>query len=186
MIKEKIELLDGTKIEGDKFQANDLKKLQDIYFKWEELNKLVNELGGRKLNIPDVLSEGIFCLAYDALRTNGTAYSYDAVSRKTKEGLQLKSACIENDLTSFGPKSTWDKLYFADFSFSKIKGMIEFYEIPDEYIYSAVVNTKKNETFKDQQEQGRRPRLSIKKIIRDNNIKPSKIVNIETGEGLKK
>ena len=183
MEKEQIELSDGTKIKGDKFQKSDLKKLQNIYFKWEEINKLVNELGGRKLNIPDVLREGIFCLAYDALRTNGTAYSYDAVSRKTKKGLQLKSACIKNDLSSFGPKSTWDELYFADFSFSKVKGLIEFYEIPNKFIHSAVLNKKKHETFKDQQKQGRRPRLSIRKIINDNKIKPSKIVNIETGEG---
>ena len=126
-------------------------------------------------------------MAFGAVRTNGSAYSYDAVSKKTKNGIQVKSACIDNDLTSFGPKSKWDELYFADFSFEGIKnGLVVFYKIPDKYIYNAILNKKKGETFVDQQKQGRRPRLSIKQIIKDKKIKPTKKVNIKTGKGIVK
>lgn len=51
---------------------------------------------------------------FNAVRTNGTAHSYDAVDKNTGEGIQIKSASIKTDCTSFGPTSTWDKLIFAD------------------------------------------------------------------------
>jgi hypothetical protein len=63
-------------------------------------------LGGRKINIPDVISEGIYCYLFNCARTNGSAKSYDAVDLKTKEGIQIKSASIHDDCTSFGPTST--------------------------------------------------------------------------------
>jgi hypothetical protein len=78
-----------------------------------------------------------------------------------------------SDLTSFGPTSRWDKLYFLDFyNNGNLDGSFDCYEIDTALIYNTVVNQGKNETFVDQQRQGRRPRLSLKKIIRENNITP--------------
>ncbi len=91
---------------------------------------------------------------------------------KTNKAQQIKACSIDNDLTSFGPKSKWDDLYFVDFyNDGKVDGKFDVYLIPNKYIKNQSLN--KNETFTDQQEQKRRPRFGIKKeIITKYKIKP--------------
>lgn len=175
-----ITLNNGTSVKGVEFDKNDYKKMRKIFKQCVKISKLLHSLGGRKLNIPDVISEGIYCFLFNAARTNGDAYSYDAVNLKTKEGIQIKSASIPNDCTSFGPTSTWDKLVFMDFAPNGVvDGNVDFYEIPSEEIYGLILNNSKNETFLDQQKQGRRPRFSIKKlIIAKKKIKPFARINL--------
>lgn len=59
----------------------------------------------------------------------------------------------------------------------KIDGIIDVYRL-DFALDDVVLNAKKNETFKMQQEQGRRPRLSLKKLIKEKNIKPIKRISL--------
>lgn len=186
MKQESIRLKDGTIVTGDAFEEKDFRMIQNIFKEWLAINKELKTLGGRGLNVPDVFSEALFCMAFDAIRTNGTAYSYDCVMRKGHEGVQVKSASITNDCTSFGPTSTWDLLYFADFvPNGSIDGEIWFYKIEDDWVYPLVLNAKKNETFKMQQEQGRRPRFSIQSaIIRPRDLQPVKKINLVTGTGI--
>ena len=183
MKQESIKLKDGTIVTGNAFDEEDFKQIQAIFNDWLKINSKLKKLGGRGLNVPDVFSEALFCLAFDAIRTNGTAYSYDCVMRKTHEGVQVKSASIPNDCTSFGPTSTWDLLYFADFCPNgTIDGEVKFYKIEDDDVYDTVLNAKKGETFRDQQKQGRRPRFSIQStIIRPKKLKPVKTINIKNG-----
>ena len=130
MKKTLVQLKDGTKVYGDEFDAQDFALLKNIFKKWLNINTDLKALGGRNLNVPDVFSEAVFCIAFDAVRTNATAHSYDCVIKSTGEGVQVKSASIPNDCTSFGPTSTWDLLYFADFvPNGKIDGEIWFYKI---------------------------------------------------------
>lgn len=168
-----VKLRDGKTCYGDQFDLKDYRKLQKIFFEWQEINLQLKELGGRNLNVPDVFSEALFCIFFNAVRTNGTAHSYDCVSLDNSAGIQVKSCSIDNDCTSFGPTSTWDELYFVDFAPNGcIDGKVYFYKI-DCNIDSIVLNAKKGETFKDQQMQGRRPRFSIKSsIIKAQNLKP--------------
>lgn len=49
-------------------------------------------------------------------------------------------------------------------------GTFDIYLIPNELIYNNKQN--ENETFVDQQKDGKRPRLHIRELIKDNNIKP--------------
>lgn len=100
--------------------------------------------------------------------------------KATGEGVQVKSASIQNDCTSFGPTSTWDLLYFADFVPNGIiDGEIWFYKIDSDDVYNLVLNNKKCETFADQQKQGRRPRFSIKKsIIKAKGLQPVKKISL--------
>lgn len=172
-----VKLKDGTLVVGDYFEENDYKKIVDIFKKWQEINFKLKSLNGRTINVPDVISEALYCIYFNAVRTNNSkgAHSYDAVDIKSGKGVQVKSSSIQNDLTSFGPKSTWDKLIFIDFApTGKVDGNINIYEIKQD-ITKIVINKGKSETFKDQQLQGRRPRLSIKKeIIEKNNLKPIK------------
>lgn len=174
-----IRMKDGKKVSGDFFDKSDLNFFVDIFKDWISINNSLTSLGGRSMNVPDVFSEAIYCIFFEAIRTNRTGYSYDCVDIKTGEGIQVKSSSIKYDLTSFGPTSTWDKLIFADFSINgNVDGIVRFYHI-DEDVYSLVMNQKKNETFSDQQRQNRRPRFSIKKrIIIPNNKKPILEINL--------
>lgn len=183
MKQENVKLKDGTIVTGDAFDKNDFVILQNIFKEWMQINKELKGLGGRNLNVPDVFSEALFCLAYDAVRTNATAHSYDCVMRKTGEGVQVKSASIPKDCTSFGPRSTWDLLYFADFAPSgKVDGIVNFYKIEDSYVYDLVLNSAKGETFRDQQIQGRRPRFSVQSaIIKPLRLKPERTIDLNTG-----
>lgn len=180
MKKIQVQLKDGSKVYGDEFDAQDFELLKLIFQKWLNINTDLKSLGGRNLNVPDVFSEAIFCIAFDAVRTNATAHSYDCVMKATGEGVQVKSASISNDCTSFGPTSTWDILYFADFvPHGVIDGEVWFYRIESDDVYNLVLNREKGETFSDQQKQGRRPRFSIKKsIIEAKGLQPVKKINL--------
>ena len=173
MEKVRITLRDGLVCEGDKFDQNDYLKLKEIFRDWLQINSKLKPLGGRGLNVPDVFSEALFCIFFNAIRTNGTAYSYDCVSLDNHAGIQVKSASIPNDCTSFGPTSTWDELYYVDFAPNGyVDGKVVFYKIDVDFS-DLVLNAKKGETFRDQQLQGRRPRFSIKsQLIRAYNIAP--------------
>lgn len=180
MKKIELTLRDGSRAIGDVFDEHDFDKLKKIFFKWQDINKDLKSLGGRNLNVPDVFSEAIYCYFFNSARTNGEAHSYDAVSLSNSAGIQIKSASIVNDCTSFGPTSTWDKLIFVDFvPNGAVDGNIWFYEIPSDEVYNLVLNEKEHETFRDQQKQGRRPRFSVRKaIIEKLKLQPIKKVNI--------
>lgn len=170
--------LKGKIIAGDAFDADDERTLKNILKQIKDINSQLKALKGRMINVPDVVSEGLFAYHFNSIRTNDVAgaHSYDCVSLDGK-GIQVKSASIEDDLTSFGPTSTWDELYFMDFSSGND---VKIYNIPSENIYNMVLNKAKNETFRDQQRQGRRPRLSIKSsIIKPLRLEPVKIIPLE-------
>lgn len=183
MKKRELTLKDGTHIIGDEFDKNDYEKLKLIFKKWQDINHDLKELGGRNLNVPDVFSEALFCIFFNAIRTNGTAYSYDCVKLDNHAGIQVKSASIKNDCTSFGPTSTWDELYFVDFAPNgSVDGNVCFYKIDIDFS-SLILNEKKHETFVDQQKQGRRPRFSIKKaIIEPYKLEPCLKINLLVNE----
>jgi len=157
----------------DSKDAKEFKRLFDI---WRKLN-LGLEKYGRKVNIPEVISEGMFCIFAKSVRymkrVKGKGkVSFDTINIKTARREQIKACSVEGDLTSFGPKSEWDDLYFLDFyNGGKIDGRFDVYKIPSKLIYENKVN--KNQTLQDQQKEKRRPRFSIKKdIITKNKIKP--------------
>lgn len=182
MKKIDVTLRDGSVATGDFFDDEDYRKIKKIFIKWVEMNANLTSLGGRSLNVPDVVSEALYCYFFNAVRTNGEkskAGSYDAVDIKDGAGVQVKSTSIVTDLTSFGPHSKWDRLIFMDFCPNgKIDGQIDFYEIEDD-IYGMILNKTKNQSFAEQQAQGRRPRFSIKdEIIRKKGYKPKKTIYI--------
>ena len=180
MKKIQVNLRSGETIYGDQFEKKDIKIIKKIFKAWLKINKKLTLLGGRGLNIPDVLSESLYCYYFNAVRTNNTAHSYDCVNIIDGAGVQIKSASIEDDCTSFGPKSTWDELYFLDFATNgKVDGIIDVYKL-DFPLDDIILNNKKQETFGMQQCQGRRPRLSLKKIIKEKGLVPIKRINLIT------
>jgi len=105
---------------------------------------------------------------------SGANTSYDCYNLKTNKRIQVKACSVLPDLTSFGPRSVWDEIYFCDFYKSgKWNGEFDIYLIDNALIYDHKVNS--NQTMREQQQEGRRPRFSIfKEIITKGNLKPIK------------
>jgi hypothetical protein len=182
MIKKKeiIKLPEGSfNVETMSFDSTDDKYLKELYYEWRELSKKLQSLGGRGVNLPEVLSEAIFCRITGAVRINSriskVKSSFDCYDLISNKRIQVKACSVLPDLTSFGPKSVWDELYFMDFyNEGNWDGSIKVYLIPNEAIYNHKTNV--NQSMKQQQEQGKRPRFSIQKQI----IEATKLTPIYT------
>jgi hypothetical protein len=173
----KIILPEGEfKVNAQHFDSSDEKTIKEIYLDWIKLSQRLKSYGGRGINLPEVLSESIFCIAMNAVRINenigGANTSFDVYHTGKKSRIQVKACSVLPDLTSFGPDSVWDELYFLDFhNEGEFNGKIDIYKIENELIYNHKVNS--SQTMKDQQNQGKRPRFSIyKEIILKKSIKP--------------
>lgn len=174
-------LVKGKITIGMKYDETDFKKMKKVYLNWKKLNEMLIKLGSRAMNIPDLLSEGLFAYLFKVYRTNGSSHSmsYDAYDVENNIGIQIKSCSIDNDCTSFGPMTHWDKIFFMKFYPKSDDGLVEIYDISNYDLNNIIMNAKKNETFKDQQNQGRRPRFSIQKeIIKKYNVKPIKVIRL--------
>ena len=160
------------------FSDNDRETLWRIYRNWRSLCDDLHAINSRAVNLPEGLSEGAFALEMGTPRIqssiSGANTSFDCFDVSNNERLQIKACSVLPDLTSFGPKSVWDKLYFCDFYRQGLwDGTFDIYLIENEKIYNHYVND--NQTFRDQQIQGRRPRFSIySDIIQEHLIRPIK------------
>ena len=180
-----IKLPEGSfQVVADFFEHKDLKSLAKIYKDWRDLSNLLNSFNARSVNLPEGLSEVAFCYFMNCVRLNnpkigkGVNTSFDAYSLNAKKRIQIKSCSVVPDLTSFGPKSQWDELYFQDFY---RKGdwdyTFDIYKIPNNLIYNQKVN--KTQTLSQMQLEGKRPRFSIyKEIILKAGLKPIKTCDL--------
>jgi len=170
----------NQKLKLQVFDIDDIEKLEKILLHWRNINDILKEFPSRLVNTPEVLSEGIFCFAYGIEKFARVikGNSYDVVDLSTGDGIQVKSTTVEKDLTSFGPNTQWDKLYFVDFyGVNSSDDKIKIYLIDSKVVYKVKVN--KEQTFGDQQKEKRRPRFSIKQeIIGKKGILPDKEVSI--------
>lgn len=150
------------------FDQSDAVKLKELFIKWQELKRGLKEYKLREPNLPEGISEVAFCLITGSSRfvsaTGCPNSSFDSFNIQTNRTEQIKACSVQKDLTSFGPRSKWDDLYFLDFyNGGDIDGHFDIYLIPTELIHSHQVN--RTHTFLQQQMEGKRPRLSIKKDI---------------------
>jgi hypothetical protein len=175
-----------VKIKGKKFKAlltikekSDRELLKSLYSDWKKLNDRLKTISTRGINLPETISENAFALFFpDCFRIvsiKGLKCSFDCFNVKTGSRIQVKASSIASDLTSFGPRSEWDELFFLDFS--KGDGSFKAYKIEPDWIYKHQVN--KNQTFEQQQAENRRPRFSIiEEIIKKKGLKPVKICKL--------
>ncbi len=152
--------------------------IKDLFCDWQSLNRKFKSHGNRGINLHEVISENAITLCYPDLRRidklKKERCSFDCLNIKTGSRIQVKATSITKDLTSFGPNSQWDELFFLDFSDGK---NFKVYKIEDDWIYNYYVN--ETQTVKDQQMQGKRPRFSIiDKIIKPKNLIPTHIYNL--------
>lgn len=177
-LNQMLKLPDGVfNAETMSFDSSDDDYIRELYKDWIQLSNKLRSLGGRGVNLPEVLSEAVFCRVTGAVRINsnikGTKSSFDCYDILRNKRIQVKACSVLPDLTSFGPNSVWDELYFMNFyNKGKWDGSIEIYLIPNLLIYSHKVNS--NQTMREQQLQGRRPRFSIfSEIIIANGLTPN-------------
>ena len=90
MKKIQVRLKDGSICNGDQFDFTDYEKLKEIFADWQKINNKLKTLGGRNLNVPDVFSEALFCIFFNAVRTNGEAHSYDCEGTLPPPGIVRK------------------------------------------------------------------------------------------------
>jgi hypothetical protein len=147
-----------------------------IYCAWRYLNEVSKSLGCRGVNIPEGLSETVFCRAMGSARIiekpANFPGSYDAYNIKRKKRQEVKSTSIKNDLTSFSPLTRCDELYFVDFYCDgTFDGSFKIYKLDIPSVMKMKIN--KSQTFEDQQNQGRRPRFSVRnKLIKEQGLQP--------------
>lgn len=160
-----------------KVNKNDYMRILDAYKTWKKFDEMMREYSSRGVNFHEGISETIVCYVNDFYHSVGKG-SEDAVTNN-EELVQVKaSSNFNEDLTSFGPTSKFDFLHFA--RLDKEEDKLYLYDIPIKELYEVPVN--KNETFKDKQLKGQRPRFSIiKKYLSEDKEKPYAIVDLNTG-----
>lgn len=163
---------------ADFFEKNDLSMLNEAYFAWKALNETYTKYHVRRATFPELISEGLTSALFEYARTNNntisgmSSSSCDLIDIKNGVTIQLKACSTDSKHnpgpTSFGPRSEFDKLIFMHIDCDKDTAY--FYELDaDEY---ENWNVNRRETIKDQQAQGRRPRLTILPKIKQYNIQP--------------
>ena len=159
--------------EGDKkaevtiFDLQDSDELRKIYDSWRILCNNLNKLNARSVNLPEGLSEIGFALAKNMWRCTGAIVGanssfdcYDPNGERGNNRIQVKACSVLPDLTSFGPESQWDRIFFVDFyREGKWDRTLDIYEVKTDDIENFPVNI--HQTLLDQKKQGRRPRFSI-------------------------
>ena len=179
----KIKLPEGIfEVQASFFDDSDDKTISDLFVDWLNLSMKLKSYGGRGINMPEVISESIFCRQFpNTIRLTGNTKggkfqnSFDVFDTIMNKRIQVKACSVLPDLTSFGPNSVWDELFFMIFPGYNTphNKEIKIYKIPNELIYNQKVS--KTETMKEQQDASRRPRFSIyTEIILKNNILPVK------------
>lgn len=162
-------------------EESDRNRLRELYSSWRNLTSGMKDFKSRGINLPEGLSESAFCLEYGSARVinvSGASGSFDTIDLASGARQQIKATSVRGDLTSFGPRSVWDDLFWLDFfREGNFDGTFDVYRIPNDLIYNYRLNA--NETFRDQQQQGRRPRLSIRNgIIIPHNLQPERTCKI--------
>lgn len=148
----------------------------DAYFKWKDLNSTLKRISTRGINMPDVISEpiGCYCLGFDWNRSK----SGDATDPRTGDKIEFKATSkFDGDLSSFGPKCTFDNLVFLRFNIDK--NYVFVYNLHTDSTEFSKLNANKTETINEQKSQKRRPHVSLTKLfVKRLNLKPDVIFDI--------
>jgi hypothetical protein len=167
---------------GDFFTKEDLPALNKIYHNWKEQGELYQYYGCRRANLPEVISEGLPSALFGWARTNNLHLvnienSADLVDVITGDAIQVKGASVYGDgdggPTSFGPKTKFDRLIVMHIRLDEDKAY--FYELNAQEYKDWKVNGQMS--LREQQEEGRRPRLLLLPIIREQQLVPFSVYN---------
>ncbi|MAJ45171.1 MAG: hypothetical protein CMF96_10575 [Candidatus Marinimicrobia bacterium] len=122
---------------------------------------------GRIANFPESVSENLvlYALQRKKFKASWNTRSGDLKYFKNKLWKKGEVKCKQNGPSQFSPSSKWDTLFFINAK-DHLYGNIEIFMI--ENICSIDldnVKINKTQTFKEQKDQGRRPRFNIEKVL---------------------
>lgn len=172
---------------GDFFTKEDLSGINAFYRKWKRDSEECLWYGCRRLNLPEVLTEGLASALLNMPRTNNSLLSNiegsaDLVDVETGMEIQIKGVSTKDEEdggpTTFGPQTKFSRLIVVHVCLKEDKAY--FYEL-DANEYKTWPVSKK-ETIEDQQEDGKRPRVTILPIIKAKGLTPFITYSFETGE----
>lgn len=147
------------------------------YFKWKDLNNIVKQESTRGINMPDCISEIMGCWCYDYLWNRGKEVG-DAHDPKTGRKIEFKATSnFDGDLSSFGPKTTFDNLIFLRYDIDN--DMLYTYDLNLSSDELKLFPVNKTQTIEDQKDGKRRPHVRLlETIIEPNNIQVDVIFDI--------
>ena len=229
------------------FDSDELKKLQDVFSAWKNLNEKIEVFGTRWSNLNEIISEGAasYFLKFSRVEKKSVnivkrskeeekqrmkdqskymeeefdkkykneltpeqakvvnekffpkpSTSFDCYDETTNETVQIKASVglkingvrVRGDLTNFGPRSEFDKLFFLDFfAYENVDGRFAIYEIQLDTLYNTeykngVTLQETLDTQASEKETKSRPHFSLrKKVIEPNKLKALKAYNLMTG-----
>lgn len=172
---------------GDFFTIDDLEGINNAYSVWKSFNQFNLERNCRRMNLPELLTEGLASALLGMPRTNNVALtniggSADLVDTITGAEIQIKgistSGNEDSGPTSFGPRTEFGRFIVVHVKVDEDKAY--FYELDANEYKTWKVN--KNETIEDQQKAGKRPRLTLLPKIKEKNIQPFMVYSYKTGE----
>ena len=150
--------------------------IKRAYHDWKNLNVTISQdMNSRKINFPEPISENIVCYALGMTRNMGSILG-DATD---SEGRLVEIKATSNfysDLSSFSPTTRFDRLIFVRLNLETDEAYIYDLGLNGDQFSQLQVNSL--QTVADQQNQGRRPRLSLINYIEANNIQPLQILSL--------
>ena len=149
----------------------------NAYFKWKDLNTYISNNSHRGINMPDAISEPMACYCLGYLWNRGDEVG-DATDPATNKKIEFKATSrFDGDLSSFGPKTTFDDLVFLRFNLEENRLYIYDLGVNSEEFGKYPANSR--ETIQEQKDQGRRPHVSLKALFVDaKQLEPTIIFDI--------
>ncbi len=163
-------------VEIDAARINDV---CDSYFKWKDLNNSIKNYVSRGINFPETISEPMGCYALGLKWNKGSGG--DSMTDDGKLVEMKATSNFDSDLTSFGPKCSFDDLVFLRLDYDNNLLYVYDLHMNAEDLKSLPAN--QTQTVGEQQAQKRRPHISIiETVIKPRNLQPTVIFNIRRAE----
>lgn len=149
----------------------------NAYFKWKDLNTYISNNSRRGINMPDAISEPMGCYCLNLMWNRGDEVG-DATDPETGKKIEFKATSrFEGDLSSFGPKCTFDDLVFLRYKIDD--NLLFVYDLNIDSIEFGKYPANKTQTIDDQKRQGRRPHVSLQELfVNAYNLQPDVIFDI--------
>jgi Bsp6I restriction endonuclease. len=149
----------------------------NAYFKWKDLNTYISNNSRRGMNMPDAISEPMGCYCLGLLWNRGKEVG-DATDPKTNKKVEFKATSrFEGDLSTFGPKCTFDNLVFLRFKLDD--NLLYVYDLDIDSAEFEKYPANKTQTIKEQKDEKRRPHVSLQKLfVDDKDLQPDVIFDI--------
>lgn len=149
------------------------------YSDWKKLDEEIRELSGtRGINLPSEITEIIATYPLGLkICVSGTAG--DAYDDKIEKTYEIKGSSSSGP-NSFSPSEKYDELLYI--KLDKSTDTFKLYKTGYSSEKIGDIKVNKEQTLKDQQAEGRRPRFSIQKeIIENDKMQPDYIIDTKDG-----